>query len=140
MNKTFDIRIVAGDQPKAVITIGDFVESCPLVGDWPASQYQTRWIKSLQSLVQGQTSVALPLGTRISGLNDAPLIWVFFRDSEDVFVQQVMLAPGSEWEIGSDGELISSAPRETMSEDGEPISEWQTDVDAIRQFLNSTEG
>lgn len=140
MNRKFDIRIVAGDEPRAVITIGDFVESCPLVGDWTPSRYQTRWIESLQSLVQGQSTVALPLGTRILGLNDAPLIWVLYRDSDDVFVQQVMLVPGSEWETGPDGELISSPPRETVSDDGQPISEWQTDADAIREYLNSKEG
>ncbi len=116
------------------ITVGDFHEHFPLlIGKWSLSQYQSQWREALTSLVNGTGPVALMCEMCRTGR----LAWVLYREGDHVFIRQVLFVPGARWLVDADGQLIQSEPREIQSEDGESISEWRTDINAIKDFMKS---
>ncbi len=101
------------------ITIGDFSElfACyPLAGtidDLPAD-----WRNALARLVAGAAYVAL--------IHDPRFAWFIYRDGDSCFVQQI---------LSPDGSFDWHSTRNTVTEDGERVSEWTISLADISEFL-----
>jgi CdiI N-terminal domain len=81
---------------------------------------ESQWHDALQALIAGSPVVALP--------HDPRFAWVVYREGNDCYVQQKLSMHGT-----FDGLL----PRETMSSDGNQISEWSTTLAEIEHFVRS---
>jgi hypothetical protein len=79
------------------------------------------WRAELRKLVDGATAVAL--------VHDPRFAWVIYREDQSCFVQQI---------FSPDGDFRDKlASRTSVTEDGNRVSEWNTDVSAIVKFLGA---
>lgn len=92
------------------------------ISDLPAE-----WHRSLCDLLERGAAVALQ--------TQPNEVWVLYRSGTTVFVQNQLLVPDWPGVLSGDGTVAMVPLRETVSEDGSPISEWQTSTAAIREFL-----
>jgi len=127
VNRMFDIRLLDNSergregQRLGVIRIGDFAErfACHATGV-PVEDLPARWLDALQSLVRGASSVAL--------VHDPRFAWIVYREGADCFVQQ---------SLALDGDSTRIPVRETTTEEGDPISEWQVPLVAIEDYVRT---
>ena len=62
--------------------------------------------------------------------------WVLYREDAAVYVQDQLLIPGWDGSLSEEGTVLSVPPHRTISDTGEPISEWETTVQSIETFLD----
>ncbi len=123
----FEIRILPQEigpsgEKLGLITIGDFSErfSCWPISDC-AADLEARWKHELRRLldnVNNTNSVAL--------IHDPRFAWPLYREESACYIHQVFNPEGLF--------LDHLAYRVTESEDGDPISEWETSVADIQNF------
>lgn len=101
------------------ITIGDFTERFACYHSGPIEELDVLWREQLNNLLSNERSVALA--------HDQRFAWIFYRENQQCFIQQCMSLEGDF------GEHLAN--RVIRGEDGESISEWETSVDAISEFL-----
>lgn len=104
-----------GGEEQGEITVGDFVERFAYV-----ASTASEWKAELQRLIDGALVVAL--------VHDPRFAWVVYREGDRCFVQQ---------RFSLDGQFLDLLPRETVTEDGDPISEWVTTLEEIRHFVHA---
>lgn len=121
------------------IVIGDFTETFTLEGDdWSDRDYEASWRTALTRLLRTDPSTtALMTWYAAAPATTIQRGWILYREGDRVFVQERMMVPGeNEARFDEHGQLVAIEPRETHTEDGEPISEWETSCAAIQAFLN----
>lgn len=115
------------------IEVGNFVESFAIpVEIWSMEKYKAQWYKSLKAIIDGADKACLITAIRNPDISDFISMFALYRSGESVFVQnQIMLCSKYNLEIKNEelGKLIGE--RETHSEDGCKISEWETSIYAI---------
>jgi hypothetical protein len=102
------------------VVIGEFIERftvCPLDGNFEA--LEASWRSELRKLLNGATSVSLVFDPRFA--------WVVYREGSTCFVQEALA-------LGGDFSEHLSA-RHTVTEEGERIGEWVTDVSSVARFI-----
>ena len=104
------------------IVVGDFRETFACHSDDFAG-LEAGWRERLRALVEGEPAVVLR--------HDPRLAWIVYREGTDCFVQQ---------RLSVDGSFADVLPRVTTTEDGEAVSEWETSLAAVGQFLNAEPG
>jgi hypothetical protein len=135
----FSIKLIPSDVLKGSdgerlgeIVIGSYSERFPVY--WRRREdprvIEAEWTALLQQLIEGKSAVALRTDPRFA--------WVLYRDSQEVHVQQQCLVPGWDGSLSPDGIIESLPTRRIVTEHGEPISEWHTTIDDIKDFLNGT--
>ncbi len=128
----FDDGTVAGR-----IRVGRFTERFELAcGYWTPQDYQLKWREALLRLVEGASYACLMTRMSPPGEEAIRMAWVLCRSKDTVFVQQWVWVPYEHpIRFDDDEQVIELEPRATHSEDGEPISEWRTTVEAVKAFL-----
>ena len=119
------------------ITLGDFSEEfvAPLVF-WSAEDYRKQWVEAAERIMNGQPCSCFVAAMRESLRGGPVFLWPAYKDGEVVFVQHRFLSPET-----VTGGFEPSNPyaqvgeRRTLSEDGEPISEWQVSVEDMAGYL-----
>jgi hypothetical protein len=81
---------------------------------------ESQWRDALQALIGGSPVVALQ--------HDSRFAWVVYREGKDCYVQQ---------KLSLHGNFDDLLPRETVSSDGDRISEWRTTLAAIERFVGA---
>jgi hypothetical protein len=82
---------------------------------------ESRWRAELRKLVAGASSVALVFDPRFA--------WVIYREESTCFVQEV---------LALNGDFSSHlGARHTLTEDGNRVSEWVTDLSSIERFIGA---
>jgi hypothetical protein len=138
----FSIRFESlGDQAvraTAKIEVGDFSENFPVdLRYWSAADYANSWRRALEVLAGSQTSTSC-LVSSITDPSDSNFFscWPMYRVGENVFVQNAVVFfdeldapfdPQAPWR--------SVLPRDVENENGNRISEWQTTMRAVGNFL-----
>lgn len=129
-------------EPVACIQLDEHVEHFPLdLSYWNAEAYVKQWRDSLKALVTENHSVAL-LITSVEPPAEAGrcTAFVLYKEGDSVFVQQHLLAyRDSRSSINWRRLLASVGRRETIDEDGNRISEWNTEMEDIRAFLAASD-
>jgi hypothetical protein len=106
------------------ITVGDFTERFPCHDACVSvDEFVTLWKSQLRSLFEGQPAVAL--------VHDPRFAWIVYREGPQCFVQQ---------RFSLDGCFEMIEPRQTVSEDGDRISEWSIGLQAIAEFITAEPG
>lgn len=120
------------------ITIGNFTEEFECaIHYWDKERYMNQWVEGCNKICKEPKSALM---TSIHEPVQANFMvwWVMYRESNNVYIQNQLLfmenlsSPFQEENIY---EHISD--RETVNEDGLEISEWQTSVSEIKQWLDT---
>ena len=123
------------------IEIGQYSETfvCSLVS-WDRLRYRRHWWQSLRRLLDGADRSALITSYVQPELANHLVWWPLYRQGKTVHVQNQLLfynqlpAPFSERNPWS-----SVGERKILNAEGRTISEWTTDIDSIRTFLERSE-
>src|SRR5262245_43375062 len=94
------------------IVVGAFRETVACHSE-DVDTLEIRWRESLQTLMNGDPVVVLR--------HDARFAWVVYREGVDCFVRQ---------RFSQDGSFPNLFPRDTVTEDGDEVSEWATSLTA----------
>lgn len=109
------------------ITIGNFKEMFEVsLRDNSVQKTMAQWTEELKKLLDGAHAVAI----RTQALR----AWILYRHDDTVYVQDQLIVDGWGGTLGADGEIIKLPRRKTVTSDGDPISEWETTIEAIRVF------
>lgn len=119
------------------IVLNEFAESfvAPLVF-WRTGDYQRQWREAAETIVRGGDRSCFVAAMRRTPDDGAIFLWPVYRCGEAVYVQHRLLLPET-----VDGRFDPANPyaqvneRQIVSEQGEPISEWQISVKDIALFL-----
>lgn len=146
---TFAIEILSTDPPAAMpdaqggtgrITIGDFSEGFfASLTYWDIDEYERSWAASVRHALASEEADSV-LITSITEPSTSNFVfsWPLHRRGDVVYVQNAIIFldelstpfdPRQPW--------LSVNPRETVTEDGDHISEWRTSADALRTFLGT---
>ena len=121
------------------ITLGEFSEEfvAPLVF-WAADDYRRQWREAAERILNGCEQSCFVAAMRESLLDGAIFLWPAYKEGEAVYIQHKLLLP--ELVKGRFDTLNPCAQvgeRRSLSEEGEPISEWQVSVGDIARFLHA---
>ena len=89
----------------------------------------SRWVDELWRLVHRAPAIGLPIASNMA--------WVLYRFGSGVVVQQMLMLPGVGPKLLPSGRVTRIPDYSSANPDGQPISEWETTVGAIRAFLVS---
>jgi hypothetical protein len=119
------------------IKIDDFEENFLLsLTCWRYEDYIEQWGVALNRIIEKENSCLITSMRNIKNGGTFIDTWVLYRKNEIVFIQnRIILPDSSKKEIGEVFPYSLILPRETVSEDGSKISEWQTTVEDIAIFL-----
>jgi hypothetical protein len=131
-------RHFLGESQKACyarITIAEFSERIIVPLDfWSQENYRAQWIDGVSRLVVGRREVSA-LYTEVYNFNHshfAPVCWLLYREGETVYVQNKWLPRET---LPHDFNPLegykSLPPRETRTPEGDQISEWITNINAL---------
>ncbi|MEU8971564.1 barstar family protein [Streptomyces monashensis] len=144
----FSIRVVsapsstdaaAGVGAVGRITVRDFGENFPMdLSHWDVARYQASWVRALKVL-EGADDAVSCLISSITDPEKSNFIrcWPLYRSGSVVHVQNsIIFLEGVEDEFTAEEPWLFVEPRSTIDEDGYEISEWQTTIDEVREFLS----
>lgn len=106
---------------------------------WKEADYRRHWLRALQRLDHG-SEVTSCLVSSITDPRTGNFVrcWPLYRCGDVVHVQEaVIFLDELDSEFDPDEPWLSVAPRRVVNEDGDQISEWETDMSAVRRFLTS---
>ena len=119
-----------GQQIDAHFVFGNHYETCSLpLNYWSLADYVEQWISELSQIVESSVPGAL-----ITSINDPSfavnlVAWILYPLGDgSVKIQEHFLLPA---QFVRDQEMIRQVtvrPREVVSDDGEPISEWTVSI------------
>lgn len=123
------------------IDLNDFYEHfrIPLTY-WKVEQYWEQWQTALESLVNGAEKSSLIHQMKDPRMMPYLFCWTFYRVGDTVYVQEILLNPDNykeEFKVENVNKYVSE--RETVTEQGQKISEWEIKIDDIKMFLNEIE-
>jgi hypothetical protein len=138
--ETFSIAALPDRDGMGEIVIGAFRERFSLdQSDWSSADYVASWRSAVAELLAGAPAVALMTSSARPETELVRRAWTLYRQAETIFVQDRLFVPADHaFALDTTGRVVDLAPRETMSETGEPISQWETTVEALSDFLRRT--
>jgi hypothetical protein len=123
---------------KSQITIGDFKESFIMPLDsWTSKEYKRQWQEGLERIKQEDTSCLI---TAVRTLEKRPRIelWILYKVGGMIFIQNHLLGGKIFKERAVNLPAFDTKtcylyipPRETLTDEGEKLSEWSLSVDEI---------
>jgi hypothetical protein len=103
---------------------------------WSAEQYQQSWRAALTHLLTDRPSVALMTWMADPASQADRRAYVLYRRGEAVHVQEAFFLVGDNpAQFDADGQVTNIELWAAQTDDGRPIDDWQTTVDAVRAFL-----
>jgi hypothetical protein len=123
------------------ITIGDFSEELYVgLASWDREKYEHQWKVAIARIVAGAGRSALIVSYIELLFSHYVMLWPMYRDGETVYIQNRMLFFDQlSKPFSTDRPWDSLQERETISPEGERISEWVTDIDSLRAYLEKNE-
>ena len=119
------------------IEIEDFAETfVTSLVTWSREDYESQWYRACQRLVEGATESALVASYVDPSMSEFFMWWPLYREGEIVHVRNELVpysqltkpfTPNEPWAL--------LKKREIMTDEGLEISEWNTTVEHIQQFL-----
>lgn len=121
------------------INIDDFCERFPIpTSVWDVEQYKQQWRDCIQRISEGNIKDFLITGMRDPSSSDFISLFALYRVRDSIFIQnQIILCEGNEAQILTMSILDLVEDRETHTEDGVEISEWEISIDDVirRQWV-----
>lgn len=103
---------------------------------WERADYEKQWLRAALNIVDGDKS-ALIVSVTNPATSNFVRWWAMYRDQDTIYFQE-QIRFLAELSDAFDPYAVEKfvLPRETVSEDGEAISEWSTTVSTVRDFLS----
>lgn len=121
-----------------ILVLGDDFESfLSNLGEWTRERYRTQWMRELSLLMGGASKVALITTYSSPEISSHLELWALYRDEEMVRIQNQLLFYDdleANFSVENAREFLKN--RETKTEDGAPISEWNVSFDEIKHFVD----
>jgi hypothetical protein len=119
-----------------VLIIGDskegFVSS---LYQWSKQQYETQWKQAVRILLEGNSKAALITEYLSPDAASHLQWWAMYREGETVYLQNHLLFYDQlEKPFSIENPYESLQDRETISQEGQQISEWSVSILEIEQF------
>ncbi|WEO94959.1 hypothetical protein A6P39_013570 [Streptomyces sp. FXJ1.172] len=104
---------------------------------WDVAQYQASWVRALKVLEGADDAVSCLISSITDPANSNFIFcWPLYRSGSVVHVQNsIIFLEEIANEFTAEEPWRFVEPRSTVDEDGHEISEWQTTIDEIREFL-----
>ncbi|MBV9025512.1 MAG: hypothetical protein JO362_17370 [Streptomycetaceae bacterium] len=138
-NITFTGETAEDDDLVAVgeITLGeDWERFHAPVHYWSARDYEKNWRTALKRLVDGEEVSCLITSMFEAKYSNFITTWPLYRIGDQVYVHnQIVFRDELDQPYDEAKPWLSVGPRETVSDDGRPISEWIVSLDDVRKFL-----
>ena len=141
--KVFDISFL-GAEPElqddgwyglaGQVCLGEYRESFLAPLDvWSREQYEGQWHEAAARLVAGEERSAFFTSAFQSW-------WAMWRHGALLYVHEELIVPQRFATLGAAPDLTRApyqllGPYAAVSQDGDPISEWQLSLDDVREFL-----
>ncbi|MBC2908272.1 hypothetical protein H4N64_43680 [Streptomyces sp. PSKA01] len=108
---------------------------------WSVEQYQASWVRALRVLAREEVATSCLISSITNPASSNFIFcWPLYRSGEIVYVQNsIIFLEELEGDFDTDEPWRFVEPRSTVDEDGHEISEWQTTIDEVREFLNSVQ-
>ncbi len=150
-NSVFRIAIDESKRPKMVcgekclrglIQIGEFTEQFDVpIGTWAVSDYRHQWQEGLDRFLSGTMPACVVTGMRDPSRGTLINTWALYVDHGKAVLQnQILLCKTIRQRFNGHNFYDFIEPRETHTEDGEPISEWVVSRSSIVDFLKTIRG
>jgi hypothetical protein len=146
MSETFSIKlsgqVINGDGEEialGAIRIDDFEEaiSCPL-SYWKQDEYLQQWCEGLKRLVENDVPSAVVTSMYDPKFANFIMWWIMYPIGDVVYIQNQILFMEDIVDDFSLENIYKFIPaRETINEDGMPISEWTISRRAVSSFLKN---
>ncbi|MGW2424177.1 hypothetical protein ACWC0C_33855 [Streptomyces sp. NPDC001709] len=109
---------------------------------WDVERYQASWFRALKVLERADDAVSCLIASITDPANSNFIFcWPVYRSGSVIYVQNsIIFLEGIEEDFTPDEPWHFVEPRSTVDEDGHEISEWQTTIDEVREFLRSVHG
>ena len=134
------ISDAAGDAPPdgcryGEIRIGPFRERfLSSLAFWDEAKYERQWVAAASHIMTADRAVMITSLTDPATSNFVRW-WAMYRDGETiVFQEQICFLDELSEPFDAEAPEKSMRHRQTMSEEGQPISEWSAPVSAVRVF------
>ena len=127
------------EDDRGTIRIGSFEETFSVdTGHYEATEYVNQWLDALSQLADEGRPVALMTWMSPPETPANRRGWVLYPEEGDVFIQEHLFVHGDhESRLDDRGVVIEIPARETHSEDGERLPEWQTSIFNIQSFIKA---
>ncbi|KUO15388.1 hypothetical protein AQJ91_41710 [Streptomyces dysideae] len=117
--------------------MGDFAETFRTdLTFWGPGQYERSWARALLRLEEADVTTSC-LVSSITDPKTANFVFclTLYRVRDDIFVQNSLILLGElDDDFDPENPWLSIGSREVADEDGNRISEWCTDITAVREF------
>ncbi|MEW2158619.1 hypothetical protein AB0950_25585 [Streptomyces sp. NPDC007189] len=146
-NDAFSIRVVSVPSPSEVamggsavgrITVRDFQDDFLMdLTYWSVEQYEASWVRALQLLETSNDATSCLISSMTDpASSNFVFCWPLYRCGDVVYIQNSIIFMDQLTEqFNPDDPWRSVEQRSTIDEDGHVISEWQTSIDEVRNFL-----
>lgn len=121
------------------ITLDEFSEQfiTPLIF-WSADEYRRQWREAAERVVHGAGHSCFVTAMYKSPAEGVIFFWSAYREGEAVFFQQRLLcAEHVKGSFDPSNPYAQVGERETMSGEGNVVSEWQVPVKEVAKFLGT---
>ena len=118
------------------ITIGDFSEQFEVdLSYWQPDQYRQQWAEAARLIVAGDGPAAFITSMRRPETANFITWWPTWREGDRVLIQnQILILDQLEEPFDETDPYRSLGPMEHTSEEGDPISSWETSVGEVEAF------
>lgn len=122
------------------IQIDQFVERFQItLNYWDKGTFQRKWREAVKRLVLGANTVGLMTWMTSPTVKDNRRAWILYREGHRVFIQdKVLIATGKSPKFDEEEHLVEMPPRNTVNEDGFKVSEWETSIQSLANYLASS--
>jgi len=138
-NISFLNRKIKRNNELGSITMGDFTEDLIIpTSRWSKEDYERQWAEALHSLMEkDEASTALITEIYPQGTAVYVNTWPIYRIGGDIYVQNRLIILDDYPEFAPENLQDYVHERETISEDGDSLSEWKLSVGDIKTWLES---
>lgn len=119
------------------IQIGEFTEVFESPLDyWSKSEYESQWHSGVRRIVEERADSCIITSLTEPSSANFLFWWPIYLDGRHVvFQNQVLFLKQCESEFEANRPWLSLRPRQTMSEDGNRISEWRVHATLLEDWL-----
>lgn len=126
---------------EGTLVIGDFTEDFHAsTSYWDRKKYLSQWRRGLEAIRDGSEKSAVITDMYDPATANFIFWWVMYRLGGDIYIQNHVLFMEDLDKPFSERNLHEFIPeRDTVTEEGEPISEWKVSLTDVQQALTSLE-
>jgi hypothetical protein len=108
---------------------------------WTAADYERHWQEACERLIAGENESALIVSYVPPTASEFLVWWPLYREGDIVHVRnELVLYSQMKVPFSIVEPWFSIRERKILTDEGSPISEWDTNLPSIREFLEQNQG